>query len=62
MQDLRKEVGHASKIVCGERTLEQHIDRLMELVGSVKEVKNLMQKILKLEAKNRAIDRDFNAN
>ena len=42
MQDLRKEVVHASKIMRGERTLWQHIDRLMEVVGSVEDVKNLM--------------------
>ena len=42
MQDLRKEVVHASKILCGKHTLGQHIDRLMEVVGSAEDVKNLM--------------------
>ena len=45
MQDLRKKVVHASKIICGEHTLGQHIDRLMEVVGSAEDLKNLMQKI-----------------
>ena len=62
MQDLSKEVMHASKIARGERTLSQHIDRLVEVVGSTKDVKNLMQKIPQMKAKNKAIDRDFNAN
>jgi len=34
----------------------------MEVVRSAKDVKNLMQKILQLEAKNRAMDKYFNAN
>ena len=42
MQALRKEVGHAKKIAFGEHTLGQHIDRLMEVVRSAEDVKNLM--------------------
>ena len=34
----------------------------MEVVESAKDVKNLMQKIPQLEAKNREMDKDFNAN
>ena len=45
MQALRKEVGHARKIARGECTLGQHIEKLMEVVESAKDVKNLMQKI-----------------
>lgn len=45
MQDLRTKVMHASKIARGERTLGQRIDRLMEVVGSVEDVKKLMMKI-----------------
>lgn len=56
------EVVHTSKIARGERTLDQHIDMLMEVVGSVEDVKNLMMKISQLEARNRAMDIDFNAN
>ena len=62
MQDLRKVVMHVSKTAGGERTLGQHIDRLLDVVGSAEDIKNLMQKILQLEATNRAIDRDFNEN
>ena len=53
---------HVSKTARGERTLSQHIDRLMDVVGSAEDIKNLMQKISQLEAKNRAIDRDLNEN
>lgn len=53
---------HASKIAHGERTLGQHIDRLMEVVGSAEDVKNLMMKIPQLEAKNKALDKDIIAN
>ena len=62
MQALRKEVGHASKIARGEHTLGQHINRLLEVVRNAEDVKNLMQKIPKLKAKNRAMDKDFNAD
>lgn len=51
------EVMHASKIARGEHTLGQHIDRLMEVVGSAEDVKNLMMKILQLEAKKKALDK-----
>lgn len=55
-------VVYASKTAHGEHTLSQHIGRLMEVVGSVEDVKKLMFKISQLEAKNRAMDRDFNVN
>lgn len=35
----------------GERTLGQHIDKLLEVIGNAEEVKNMMHKILVLEAK-----------
>ena len=45
MQALRKEAGYARKITFGERTLGQHIDGLLEVIRSLEDVKNLMQKI-----------------
>ena len=62
IQDVRRVVMHVSKTACGEHTLGQHIDRLMEVVWSAKDVKNIMQNISQLEAKNKAIDKDFNVN
>ena len=51
-----------SKIAHGERALGQHIDRLLEVIGNAKEVKNLMHKIPHLEAKHRVLDNALNAN
>ena len=62
MQALLKDIGKARKMAHGECTLGQHIDRLLEVIDNIEDVKNLMQKILQLEAKNRAMDKDFNAN
>ena len=62
MQFLKKEVEKTGKIAHGEHSLSQHIDRFMEMVGGTEDVKNMVQKISHLEAKNRAFDRDFNAN
>ena len=45
MQVFGKEVEQVSKIVRGERTLCQHIDRISEVIGNAKEVKNIMHKI-----------------
>ena len=39
MQESRTKVVHASKIAHGECTIDQHIDRLMEVVGSVEDFK-----------------------
>ena len=59
IQDLRRVVTHVSKNARGERTLGQHIDRLLDVVGSAEDIKNLMQKVPDLEAKNRAYDSDI---
>ena len=32
------------------------------MIGNAEQVKNLMQKIPQLEVKNRALDKEFNAN
>lgn len=53
------EVVHAGKIVRGECTLGQHVDKIMEVVGSAEDVKNIMMKILQMEVKNRDVDRDI---
>ena len=53
---------NVSKTTHGGRTLSQHIARLLDVVGSIEDIKNLMQKIPQLEATNRAIERDFNEN
>ena len=42
IQDLRRVFMHVSKIACDERNLGQHIDRLLDVVGSTKDIKNLM--------------------
>ena len=51
-----------SKIAQGERTLGQHIDRLLEVIGNAKEVKNVMHKIPQLEAKYMVLDKAISAN
>ena len=51
-----------SKISRGECTLGQHIDRLLEVIGNVEEVKNIMHKIPQLDAKHRVLDKAINAN
>ncbi len=48
-----------SKTARGERTLGQHIDKLSEVIGNAEEVKNLMQMILVMEAKQRVMDKDI---
>ena len=62
MQFLKNDIKNTGKIARGERSLSQRIDRFMEMVGSAEDVKNMVQKIPHLEAKNRAFDKDFNAN
>ena len=62
MQALWKNLGHVSQNAWGEPTLGQHIDRLSEVIGNEEEVKNLMQRISQLEARNKMLDKEFNAN
>ena len=42
MQDLRRVVTHVSKTTRDEHTIGQHIDRLLDVVGNAKDIKNLM--------------------
>ena len=48
---LNKEMDQLRKMGRGERTLGKHIDKLLEVIRDAKEVKNLMHKILVMEAK-----------
>ena len=57
MQFIVKEFEPLSKMARGERTLGQHIDRLFEVTGNAKEVKNLMKKVPMVEAKNRVLEK-----
>ena len=59
IQDLRRVVTHVSQTARGERTLGQHIDRLLDVVGSAEDIKNIMQKGPSMEAKNTAYDSDI---
>ena len=59
MQLVGKEMDQLSKTSRGEQTLGQHIDKLSEVIGNAKEVKNLMQKIPLMEAKQRVMDKDI---
>ena len=59
MQPLGKDMEQLSKTSKGERTLGQHIDKLSEVIGNAKEVKNLMHKIPLMEAKQRVMDKDI---
>ena len=41
----------------GEMTLGQHLDKLLDVIGNAKEVKNLMKRVPPLEVKNRAMEK-----
>lgn len=58
---LNKEMEHLSKTARRERTLGQHIDKLSDVIGNAKEVKNLMHKIPVLEGKQKVMDRDISS-
>ena len=59
MQQMGKEMEQISKTARGERTLGQHIHKLSEVIMNAEEVKNLMQKIPMMEAKQRVMDKDI---
>ena len=61
MQLLGKEMEQLSKTSRGEKTLGQHIDKLLEVIGNVEEVKNVMHKIPLLEAKQRVKDKEISS-
>ena len=52
MQVICKDFEQISMMARGEHTLGQHIDRLLEVIGNVEEVKNLMKNVPMFEDKN----------
>ena len=56
MQDLRRDFDHLNKTNQGELTLGQHLDKLMDVIGSAKEVTKIMKRVPPLEAKSRVMD------